>query len=109
MRVSLVDSCVIGFLCVAPLWLSRASAEGVTIVTEPEGARVSLGDVPLGVTSSSGLRLAGLEPGDYTYSIRKDGHVAVERAVRVSAGSEPTTVVVRLQKLPSAGDQQTAL
>ncbi len=74
-----------------------AFASDIQIVTDPEGAEVSQGAMHLGVTTKEGLRIVGVEPGMVTFTISKPGFETVTRVLSVESGTEPITVVVRLQ------------
>jgi cytoskeletal protein RodZ len=66
----------------------------LVVITEPEGARVTVDGIGRGTTP---LTIRYLAAGEKRVRVLKDGFPAVERTVRVEAARKPTTVVIPLQ------------
>jgi cytoskeletal protein RodZ len=77
---------------------TAASAAGLitelVVITQPEGARVTVDGIGRGTTP---LTIRYLAAGEKRVRVLKDGFPAVERTVRVEAARKPTTVVIPLQ------------
>jgi cytoskeletal protein RodZ len=77
---------------------TAASAAGLitelVVITQPEGARVTVDGIGRGTTP---LTIRYLAAGEKRVRVLKDGFPAVERTVRVEAARQPTTVVIPLQ------------
>jgi PEGA domain len=81
---------------------STPGSTELRIITSPEGAEVFIGNVLLGVTPRSGLKVVTQAAGAITCTIRKEGYVPVERIVSFERGA-PTSMVLRvtLEPMPS--------
>jgi transcriptional regulator with XRE-family HTH domain len=66
----------------------------LVVITEPEGARVTVDGIGRGTTP---LTIRYMAAGEKRVRVLKDGFPAVERTVRVEAARKPTTVVIPLQ------------
>ena len=82
---------------------AAAFASDIRIVTDPEGAEVAQGSLHLGVTTTEGLRVVGVETGIVTFTISKPGFETVTRVISVESSTEPMTVLVRLQPTQTPG------
>jgi len=77
----------------------QASTGGLRVQTTPGEAQVYLNDEPKGITSpEGGLRLPGLQPGNYKLRVSALGYQSWENSVTVSAGDEQTVYVTLVQK-----------
>jgi PEGA domain len=70
------------------------------IITEPEGAEVFIGNVRLGVTPRSGLKVVTQAAGTIICTIRKEGYAPVERSVTFERDAR-APLVLRVQLEPA--------
>lgn len=76
-------------------------AAGLTVVSTPTGATVTVDSVAVGV---SPVTLSGLRPGAHTVSVELSGRASVSRKVDVAEGAMDTVVIaLETRTAPSAG------
>ena len=82
---------------VLPRLRSEPSSAALVITSNPDGATVELDGKPAGRTSTDGLHLDGLHPGQvYRVIARVPGRLPVRTVVRAVAGNQPVAIEVPL-------------